>query len=70
MGRTRIHLDAVDGLGDFLELEVVLAPDEDPAAGDAVAVELTARLGIPDEDLVDVAYLDLLRSQGSSEDGR
>lgn len=33
VGRTRVHLDRVEGLGDFLELEVVLEPDESPEAG-------------------------------------
>ena len=59
-GRTRIHLDRVEGLGDFLELEVVLAEGEDLAAGEAEARELMARLGIAPGDLVSGAYLDLL----------
>lgn len=58
-GRTRIHLDAVRGLGDFMELEVVLGADEDPAAGDAEACALMARLGVAPGDLVEGAYLDL-----------
>ena len=59
-GRTRIHLDRVEGLGDFLELEVVLAAGEDPAAGEAEARELMARLEIAPDDLVTGAYVDLL----------
>ena len=59
-GRTRIHLDRVEGLGDFLELEVVLAEDENLAAGEAEAQELMARLGIAPGDLVTGAYVDLL----------
>lgn len=59
-GRTRIHLDAVRGLGDFMELEVVLAEDEDEAAGEAEARDLMARLGIGPGDLVTGAYLDLI----------
>src|ERR1700674_3956878 len=33
VGRTRVHLDEVEGLGHFLELEVVLADDEPTEAG-------------------------------------
>ncbi len=59
-GRTRIHLDRVEGLGDFLELEVVLAEGEDPAAGRVEAGNLMASLEIDDRDLVTGAYIDLL----------
>lgn len=59
-GRTRIHLDRVDGLGDFLELEVVLADGEPAAAGEAEAHELLRRLGIGADALVAGAYVDLL----------
>jgi len=59
-GRTRIHLDEVQGLGCYMELEVVLAPDEAPAAGRAEAAALMTRLGVAEADLVDRAYIDLL----------
>ena len=59
-GRTRIHLDRVEGLGDFLELEVVLAEDEPTEAGTAIADELLARLGIAPGQLLATAYVDLL----------
>ncbi|WP_376691484.1 class IV adenylate cyclase [Wenzhouxiangella sp. EGI_FJ10409] len=59
-GRTRIHLDRVEGLGDFVELEVVLADGERSATGEAEAQYLMERLRIADADLVEVAYVDLL----------
>ena len=59
-GRTRIHLDRVEGLGEFLELEVVLAEGEDLAAGEAEARALMARLEVDPGDLVTGAYMDLL----------
>ena len=59
-GRTRIHLDRVEGLGDFLELEVVLSDEESAEAGAAIARELLERLGIGPERLVEGAYVDLL----------
>ena len=66
VGRTRVHLDAVQGLGSFLELEVVLADGETPDSGVREAHELMARLGIEPSDLVDVAYVDLLAGSADS----
>lgn len=63
VGRTRIHLDRVDSLGDFLELEVVLDEDEPIAAGQAEAENLMTKLGIGPDDLVADAYVDLLERQ-------
>jgi len=40
VGPTRIHLDQVEGLGSFMELEVVLQPGQSPAEGQAVAADL------------------------------
>jgi predicted adenylyl cyclase CyaB len=58
-GRTRIHLDRVEGLGDFLELEVVLDQGEQPDAATAEAYELLNRLGISGEQLIRDAYVDM-----------
>ncbi len=60
-GRIRIHLDRVVGLGEFLELEVVLTEGEDAATGVAEAEALLAQLGIRADQLVSGAYVDLLR---------
>lgn len=59
LDRTRVHLDQVERLGEFLELEVVLRDEETEAEGAALARELMAELGISKEDLVEGAYLDL-----------
>ncbi len=63
-GRTRIHLDRVEDLGDFLELEVVLRDDESVEAGRREAHDLLRKLGVGEGSLVSGAYLDLLRAQG------
>jgi adenylate cyclase class IV len=68
-GNTRIHLDDVEGLGSFLELEVVLAPGQDRALGEARAAELMCKLGIEAADLIDVAYIDLLEASADREAG-
>lgn len=59
VGRTRVHLDRVDGLGDFIELEVVLEEREPVEAGVQEAQSIMARLGIEPAQLVEGAYLDM-----------
>jgi predicted adenylyl cyclase CyaB len=57
--RTRIHLDQVDELGSFVELEVVLRDGETDESGNAVARHIMASLGIEESQLVPQAYVDL-----------
>lgn len=63
-GRTRIHLDRIEGLGHFLELEVVLADDESSDAGIREAHSVMQKLGIQTSQLIEGAYLDLHARQG------
>jgi predicted adenylyl cyclase CyaB len=64
VGGTRIHLDRVENLGHFLELEVVLAEGEALEVGVREATELVSRLGIQQHQLVEEAYVDLLARRG------
>lgn len=60
VGQTRVHLDEVDGLGSFMELEVTLSDLESELRGKEIALALMEELGITRADLVDGAYLDLI----------
>lgn len=60
VGQTRVHFDAVEGLGRFIELEVCLRPGQSRDEGAAIARGLMERLGIADADLIEGAYTDLL----------
>ena len=60
IGPTRIHLDEVEGLGTFMELEVVLSKGQTTEHGAVIAEGLMTELGIRDEDLISGAYIDLL----------
>jgi predicted adenylyl cyclase CyaB len=60
VGQTRVHLDEVEGLGQFIELEVVMRADQPAEDGMQIANRLMQQLEIEDADLVDVAYVDLL----------
>lgn len=61
-GRARVHLDRVSGLGNFLELEVVLDEHEPFEAGVREAQELMTRLSVDPSQLIEGAYIDLLES--------
>ncbi len=63
VGATRVHLDAVAGLGHFVELEVVLREDQTPAQGEVLARELLLALGLDEAQLVAGAYIDLLEQK-------
>ena len=54
------------GLGEFLELEVVLEEGESSEAGLQEALALMARLGVGSSQLVAGAYVDLLAPQAAS----
>ena len=60
LGPVRIHVDRVDGLGSFLELEAVLGNGVDREEGHRRLAELRLAFGIADEDLVSGSYSDLL----------
>jgi predicted adenylyl cyclase CyaB len=68
VGQTRIHLDDVEGLGQFMELEVVMQAEQSDADGQAIAEDLMARLGVEKGDLLEGAYMDLLAASGQGDE--
>jgi len=64
-GQTRIHLDRVEGLGEFLELEVVLRDGQTEADGMRIADQLMHELGLARAERIAGAYLDLLAEPGA-----
>ena len=65
-GATRIHLDRVEGLGDFMELEVVLRDGQSDEDGRAIAEGLMRALGLAHAPRIAGAYMDLLRDKAQS----
>jgi predicted adenylyl cyclase CyaB len=62
VGQTRVHLDEVEGLGQFMELEVVMQEAQSDADGQAIAEDLMSALGVEKSDLLEGAYMDLLEN--------
>jgi adenylate cyclase, class 2 len=59
----RLHLDRVEGLGEFGEIEAVVEPGGSAEAYREEVAAILAALVVRDADLVDVSYFELMRSQ-------
>lgn len=60
IGQTRVHIDEVEGLGTFLELEVVLREGQSDSEGKTIAENLMFEFGIDRQQLISEAYIDLM----------
>ena len=73
--QTRIHIDTVEGLGNFMELEVrdcfyanshlfqvVLTPEQTTEDGEKIAQFIRGKLNVKDKDLLTGAYMDMLNT--------
>lgn len=60
IGQTRVHIDEVEGLGTFLELEVVLRREQPEAEGKAMIERLMFEFGVGKQQLIPEAYIDLI----------
>ena len=59
----RIHLDQVDGLGQFVEFEAVIRSDSDAVVAPTQIQKLRAAMKIFEKDLVSRSYSDLLEEE-------
>jgi adenylate cyclase, class 2 len=59
----RIHLDDVEQLGTFIELEAVAPPDSDLAHEHGLIAELRDALAITDDRLIATGYAEQLREK-------
>ena len=56
----RIHLDEVKGLGQFLEFEAVIGPEEDEAIGHRRLEDLARRFSVAGADMLSGSYADMI----------
>jgi predicted adenylyl cyclase CyaB len=66
IGQTRVHLDDVEGLGLFVELEVVLRDGQSDTDGQEITATLMQKLGVDPSALIEGAYMDLIEESVSS----
>lgn len=57
----RLHLDRVDGLGEFGEIEAVLGEHDDPERSRPLVDELLSALDVNRKNLIAASYFEMLR---------
>jgi predicted adenylyl cyclase CyaB len=55
----RLHLDRIEGLGDYGEIEAIIVEGDDPEGSRAAVDELLAALGVAHAELIEVSYFEL-----------
>ena len=64
IGQTRLHIDEVEGLGSFMELEVVLKENQSSEEGEKIANEIySSTLELDPADQVSGSYFDLIQKE-------
>lgn len=69
-GNVRIHLDAVEGMGDFIEFEAVAPPGSDLSREQAQVATLHNEFRVTDADLIGGSYSDLVLAEDAARIGR
>lgn len=59
----RLHLDRVDELGEFGEIEAVLGADGDPESSRPAVDQLLEALEVNRDDLIAVSYFEMLKTE-------
>lgn len=67
-GNVRIHLDAVEGLGSFIEFEAIASAGSDLSREEAQVAKLREAFGITDADLIASSYSDLALAEDPVDD--
>ena len=67
-GNVRIHLDAVEGMGDFIEFEAVASADSDLTREETQARRLREAFEIDDADVIGESYCDLALAANAGND--
>ncbi|OQR70603.1 hypothetical protein BIW11_11526 [Tropilaelaps mercedesae] len=68
--QTRIHIDKVPGIGQFIELEVMLRDDQTTEHGQKIANEFMEKLNITADMLIKGSYIDFIDSDAAEENDR
>jgi adenylate cyclase class IV len=65
----RVHLDRVEGLGNFIEFEAVMEEGKGDNEGNSIILKLMEGLGVKEDALVNVSYSDMVKRISTRHNG-